>query len=123
MMEAKGVKVSTGLRFDPKRRCLVALRSVAHNRFLCAEKSGSLVCNRNKRGAWEKFRCVPMGDGKVGLQSDTFKKYVTATKGEMACDKGHCKGHEQFTPVLADDGSFALRSYRGTYLSAQLCGA
>merc|ERR1711994_249635 len=96
-----------------------ALQSVAFGTFVCADNKDNLVCNRSKIGKWEKFKCIPMGENKVGLQGEAFKKYVSVDrKGKATADKPHLKGHEMFEVVPADDGSVSLRSFRGTYLMA-----
>jgi len=119
VMPSKVTRIAQGMRFDANVRCVVALQSVAFGTFVCAEKNDSLVCNRPRVGKQEQFVCIPMGDGKVGLQGERFKKYVSVDgKGKVAADKKHLKGHEQFEAVMADDGSFGLRSHRGAYLMA-----
>ena len=120
VMEAKVTRVSEGMRFDASVRSVVALQSVAFGTFVCADNKDNLVCDRSKIGKWEKFKCIPMGENKVGFQSEAFKKYVSVDrKGKATADKPHLKGHEKFEVVLNDDGSVSLMSFRGCYLMAQ----
>jgi len=119
VMPSKVTRMAQGMRFDANVRCVVALQNVAFGTYVCAEKNDSLVCNRPRVGKQEQFVCIPMGDGKVGLQGERFKKYVSVDgKGGVKADKKHLKGFETFEAVMADDGSFGLRSHRGAYLMA-----
>jgi len=121
VMQSKVTRAPQGLPFNASVKSVVALQSVAFGTYVCAEKNDALVCDRARIGKRERFRVMPMGDGKVGLCAEgaNFKKYVSVNrKGKATADKPHLKGHEVFETVMAEDGSFALRSFRGTYLMA-----
>lgn len=58
----------------------VALKSLANNKYVCAENAGAspLIANRDQAGIWETFELHYLPDNKVSLKSIANQKYVCA---------------------------------------------
>ena len=59
---------------------VIALRSNANGKFVCAENGGknSLIANRNAISTWETFDLIILNEDNVALKSHANKLYVSA---------------------------------------------
>jgi len=107
----------TLLVVDASRR-EVSLQS-SHQKFLCAEPSGTLVADRDGRGGWETFRLVSVGGSGVdrspavvALQCAHEFRFVTAEKpARLTATSKKVGPAERFTLL---DGVVARRVYGDT---------
>ena len=58
---------------------LVALRSKANNKYICADSNGSkpLIANRDAAAGWETFELVVINGDNVALKSKTNNLYIS----------------------------------------------
>jgi len=59
--------------------CKIGLKS-HHNKYLCAEDNGSLVCNRDGCSGWEAFELLSLGENRYALKA-WHGRYLTFTNG------------------------------------------
>lgn len=54
------------------------LKSLANNRYVCAEKAGAekLIANRDSIRTWESFKIINISDGQVCIKSMSNNKFV-----------------------------------------------
>merc|ERR1711997_947025 len=81
--------------FDPNKRCKVSLLGY-HNKYLCAEPNGRMVCNRTARKEWETFTSIPMGNGQIGLQTYHGQYVSVVSNHSIISNRGWCKAWETF---------------------------
>ena len=102
----------------------VAIQSVAHGKFVCAEADGRAVCNRDAVGAWETFKIKDHddSDSKIGFQS-VHGLWLSAQPEdqEFKCDFAgeNLDIWEYFNVEQAGDGIVYLKTDHGRYFSAQ----
>lgn len=104
-------------QFDPTRKCTITLKS-HHGRFMCAEPSGHITCNRGHALEWETFTCIPMGNGKVALQSHHGMYLCAEHTGAAICNRPWTQAWEIHT-VAQQGNKIGFLSCHGKWLSAQ----
>ncbi|CAF5027605.1 unnamed protein product, partial [Rotaria sp. Silwood1] len=67
----------------PKTSKVIALRSNANGKFVCAENAGNspLVANRDCASGWETFDLIILNENNVALKSHANGQYVCAENG------------------------------------------
>jgi glucosylceramidase len=95
----------------------------SNNMFVSGENgTQAMNCNRASAGAWEQFKVVDAGNGKIGLQS--MSKFVSSENGAatgITCNRttvGGSGSWEQFDWVVNADGKISLRGNNGLYISS-----
>lgn len=78
-----------------------------------------MYCNVPHGDAWETFKVINAGNGKVALQS--MGKYVSSEDGNgpLTCNRTGIGEWEQFDYVVNADASISLRGNNGKYISAE----
>merc|ERR1711871_459106 len=95
----------------------VALKSTAHNEFVCAYADGNVGLAPHCKG-WETFQLVEGPNGTKHLRS-AHGLYLSAwTEGHFG-QQPHAKEWESFVIEKSDDaGSSTIKTHHGTYMSA-----
>lgn len=103
---------------------VISLKCVANNQYVCSENGGSdMNCNRTAVGAWEKFRVVDTGDGKIALKgyaNDVAEsKYVCSENGQvpMICNRDALGSWERFEWINNSDGTISLKGNNNLYVT------
>ena len=101
----------------------ISLRA-ANGQYVCAEFGGGdgVVANRNAINAWEMFRLIDRGDGKVALQA-VNGQYVCAEFGGgdgVVANRNTIGAWETFSNVIHTN--YALQAANGQYLCAEGSG-
>ena len=115
----------------PPANKLVSLFSLANNKFVCADNTGSSSLTANRTGVdnwgqegWEQFRVIDLGGGKVALQSQANGMYVCAEKTgrtPLIANRPSAGDWEAFYWEPQPDGTVALKAVsNGKYISADL---
>ncbi|MCG8699531.1 MAG: T9SS type A sorting domain-containing protein [Bacteroidales bacterium] len=79
--------------------------------------NNAMNCNRASVGAWEEFKVVDAGNGKIALQGNNGK-YVN-NGSPMWCNLNSITNAAKFTKVDAGGGKFALLSNNGNYVCSE----
>jgi hypothetical protein len=104
---------------------LIALKSMANGKFVCAENKGAdpLIANRDAVGDWESFDLVDLGNNRVSLKAVINNKYVCAeNKGALPliANRGSVGEWETFEKVNMGGNKFALKSMaNGKFVCAE----
>ncbi|MDQ6417882.1 RICIN domain-containing protein [Paenibacillus sp. LHD-117] len=108
---------------------LIALKSVAYNQYVAAEKAGAgdLIANRSVAAVWETFEKVDNGDGTISLRADANQKFVCAENGganALIANREQVGGTwERFQVVDNGDGTISLKSLANhLFVSAEQSG-
>ena len=81
------------------------------------KKRGSVQCDEDAIGDDERLVMITTSDGKVAFHSRTG--YLTATNyGKVLADRGTLGRDEQFDLVRNGDGTISLRTWMGTWVTA-----
>jgi len=67
-----------------------------YNRYYCSD-ANPVRCNRNGVGAWEKFKVVDAGGGKVALRSGRTNQYCADEYNRIICNRNAIGSWEKFT--------------------------
>eukprot|EP01084_Bolivina_argentea_P161225 280698_1 len=103
--------------YNPKIKCKIALLG-HHKKYLCAENSNKMICNRTQALNWEHFQSIPISNNKIALQT-YHGKYISAqTNGTLEGNRDQLKNWEQFI-VEKNGNKFGFKSYHKKWLSAQ----
>jgi hypothetical protein len=96
---------------------LLSLKS-SHNKYVSAQPQGSVECNRDTAGGWEKFTAEPLDSGKYALKS-CHSRYLSAQPdGSVQWNREKVLEWETWTVEQLEKG-IALKSAHDRYLSAQ----
>ncbi|ACV80467.1 hypothetical protein Namu_4178 [Nakamurella multipartita DSM 44233] len=107
----------------------VTLRSLANNKFVCADNGGAseLIANRGVAQAWEQFMMINRGGSAVALRSMANNMYVCADNGgasPLIANRSSVLGWETFDLIRNSNGTVSLRSWaNGKFVCAEYGGA
>lgn len=108
---------------------LIALKSMANGKFVCAENAGakSLIANRDAVAEWETFDLIDLGNNRVALRAMVNGKYVCAENGgadPLIANRDRVGQWETFEKIPVAPGRYAYRALaNGKYLCAENAGA
>ncbi len=110
--------------------CLLAQNTVAlraaNGQYVCAEGGGggSVVANRNSRGAWETLILEDRGNGQVSLRAPSGHYFCAENGGgfEIVANRSAVGPWELFTLENLGNNQIALRAANGQYLCAEGSG-
>ena len=91
-----------------------------NNQYVSGENgTQAMNCNRATASAWEQFKVVDAGNGKVALQSQG--KYVSSENGTQAitCNRTTISDWEKFDWVATSDGKVTFRGNNGKFISSE----
>ncbi|CAF1369449.1 unnamed protein product [Adineta ricciae] len=102
---------------------VIALRSNANGKFVCAENGGkgSLIANRDSASGWETFDMIDLGGGHVALKSHANGRYVCAENGgngSLVASSKKIDAWETFIIVDRGHGKVAFRAVNRKYVCA-----
>jgi len=103
--------------YDPSVECSIGFLG-DHNKWICHQSDGKVVCNRDVCNAWEIFRSVPISKDVVAFKSHR-NQYLSARPEGNVIGIGHCKAWEHFKVIINENGTCAFIGHHGKYLSAQ----
>ncbi|CAF2504814.1 unnamed protein product [Rotaria sp. Silwood2] len=111
---ASGSRIPTGV---------IALRSNANGKFVCAENAGnsSLIANRDAASSWETFELISLDGNNVALKSRANGKYVCAENagdGPLIANRSQVSSWETFRLIDRGNGKVALIAVNGKYVCA-----
>lgn len=107
---------------------LITLKSMANNKFVCAENAGAkpLIANRDAAAEWETFDAVDLGNNRVALRAMVNKKFVCAENaGTLAliANRDAVGQWETFEKIALGASKFAYRSLaNGKFICAENAG-
>ena len=107
----------------PSGSRVVALRSNANNKFVCADNFGNnpLIANRDEASDWEKFDLVRINGNEVALKSHANGQYVCAEDGgnrPLIANRSSVDGWETFTMIDRGNGKVAFKAVNGKFVCA-----
>jgi hypothetical protein len=108
---------------------VVALRSRANSRYVCAENAGAaaLIANRTAIGLWEQFEVVTVAGGNVALRARVNNQFVSAQNAGAApllANRASAGSSETFQLVRNSDGTVSFRAtVNNRYVCAENAGA
>lgn len=124
-----GVVVSSGWHdtYDPDRwhHHMIALRSMANGKFVCAENDGDspLIANRDWAREWETFEVIHLGNHRIALRSVANGKFVCAENdgySPLIANRDWAREWETFEIVYMGNHRIALRSMaNGKFICAE----
>ncbi|CAF1539386.1 unnamed protein product, partial [Adineta ricciae] len=102
---------------------VIALRSNANGKFVCAENAGrdSLIANRDSVAGWETFDMITLEGGNVALKSHANGRYVCAENGgngTLIASRKKINTWETFRKVDRGNGKVAFIAVNGKYVCA-----
>ena len=105
--------------YDPSKRCTIALRSY-FNKFLCAEPSGKVLCDRASPKKWEQFTSIPVSHNTIALQS-AHDQFLTPHSDDHTLNTtaSPISKQEHFTVHKHENGTFSFQSSGGKFISSQ----
>jgi len=98
---------------------VVAFRS-AHSKWLCAEPSGYMVCDRSNRSDWEAFHLCVAAQGKFAFKAYNAKFLTSLQDGYLSANSVAIGEWEMYDLQLLDleDRQISLVGFHGKYISA-----
>ncbi|CAF2504888.1 unnamed protein product [Rotaria sp. Silwood2] len=118
---------STGIGNRNISTRVIALRSNANGKFVCAENAGknSLIANRVAVSSWETFNLIFLNGKNVALKSCANGKYVCAENagdGPLIANRSQISLWETFRLIDRGNGKVALVAVNGKYVCADNYG-
>ncbi|CAF1015972.1 unnamed protein product [Adineta ricciae] len=112
-----------GTQSAPAAHRVIALRSNANGKFVCAENGGNgpLIASRDAVGGWEKFDLITLDGNKVALRSHANGKYVCAeAAGEkpLIVNRNGIDAWETFQMIHRGENKVAFIAVNGKYVCA-----
>ncbi|CAF2504829.1 unnamed protein product [Rotaria sp. Silwood2] len=106
---------------------VIALRSNANGKFVCAENAGksSLIANRDAASSWETFELISLDGNNVALKSHANGKYICAENagnGPLIANRSQISSWETFRFIDRGNGKVALVAVNGKYVCADNFG-
>ncbi|CAF2017514.1 unnamed protein product [Rotaria magnacalcarata] len=124
LSELGKIYVNGGSTIGPSQGSrVVALRSNANNKFVCADNFGNnpLIANRDEASDWEKFDLVRINGNEVALKSHANGQYVCAEdggNGPLIANRSSVDGWETFTMIDRGNGKVAFKAVNGKFVCA-----
>ncbi|CAF4561945.1 unnamed protein product, partial [Rotaria socialis] len=111
----------------PPTSKVVALRSNANSKFVCAENGGqsSLIATQNTVSSWETFDLIVLSGDNVALKSHANGHYVsseTAGNSPLIANHTEVSSSETFKMVDCGNGKVAFIADNGKYVCADYFG-
>jgi arabinoxylan arabinofuranohydrolase len=102
-------------KFNAATSNQIALKSMANNKYVCAENAGAgqLIANRSVAGLWETFTLIANADGTISLKANVNSMYVVAENGggsPLIANRTAIGQWEKFQMVNNGDGTVSLKS-------------
>ncbi|CAF3612941.1 unnamed protein product [Rotaria sp. Silwood1] len=103
---------------------VIALRSNANGKFVCAENAGNspLVANRDCASGWETFDLIILNENNVALKSHANGQYVCAENGgnsPLIANRASISSWETFQMIDRGNGKVAFIAVNGNYVCAE----
>lgn len=101
------------IEVNPSINC--GLKSLANNRYVCAEKAGAekLIANRDSIRTWESFEIINIPDGQVCIKSLVNNKFIcvdTLDKGYLFAKCDTMDNSTKFEIEYYSNKTFSLKS-------------
>ncbi|CAK9786153.1 hypothetical protein CC85DRAFT_300652 [Cutaneotrichosporon oleaginosum] len=94
----------------------VAIKAMVNGRYVCAERDGRLINDRERAGPWETWT-LEHAPGGVHLKAYTGK-YMCAEHEVIVANRDTAGPWETFTVTRLDDGRVTIRAWTGKYVQA-----
>ncbi|CAF1385449.1 unnamed protein product, partial [Rotaria sordida] len=106
---------------------VIALRSNANGKFVCATNAGNspLVANRDCASGWETFDLIILNRNNVALKSHANGQYVCAENGgnsPLIANRASISSWETFQMIDRGNGKVAFIAVNGNYVCADNFG-
>jgi len=101
----------------------ISLKS-AHNRYMVAERNGTVRANRKRIGPWEKFKLIlhKKKKGYISLKSAHGRYLVAEKNGTVKANRRRIGPWEMWKLIKHKKGYISLKSAHGRYLVAEKNG-